>query len=130
MSSLKDALVKAGLRPSKSENERERKTKWDKIKKSARHQDQRNYCESCNLVQPDVERYKHRNRTVDAQWICVSCADKLLIDDQYRVTAQSDFSKRKIFKREYGATQSITDKDFGRPSGRNQTKSFKKGPKR
>jgi len=113
---MKDALMKAGLRPSKGENERNRKTKWDKIKKSARHQDQRNYCESCNLVQPDVERYKHRNRTVDAEWICVSCADKLLIDDQYRITAQSDFSKRQIFKREYGATQKIIDNKFSKQS--------------
>ena len=113
---MKDALMKAGLRPSKGENERNRKTKWDKIKKSARHQDQRNYCESCNLVQPDVERYKHRNRTVDAEWICVSCADKLLIDDQYRITAQSDFSKRQIFKREYGATQKIIDNKLSKQS--------------
>ena len=101
---MKDALIKAGFTPKKGENEREKRKQWDKVKKSVIHQEQRNFCEVCESIQPDVEHYKHRNPTVDAQWICVSCADKNLIDDKFRVTAQSDFSIKKLFKREFGAT--------------------------
>lgn len=104
MSSMKDALIKAGFKPKQKENEREKRAHWEKVKKSVVHQEQRNYCEVCDSVQPDVERYTHRNPTITAQWICVSCADKNLIDDKFRVTAQSDFSVRKLFKREYGMT--------------------------
>ena len=113
MSSLKDALTKAGLKPSKKENDRERRGRWVDVKKSVIHQEQRNYCEVCESVQPDVERYKHRNPIINAQWICVSCADKNLIDDKFRVTAQSDFSKRSIFKREFGQTNK--DVSFRKP---------------
>lgn len=107
MSSMKDALIKAGFKPKQAENERHKRAHWEKVKKSVVHQEQRNYCEVCDSVQPDVERYKHRNPTVTAQWICVSCADKNLIDDKYRVTAQSDFSIKKLFKREYGMTSKL-----------------------
>ncbi len=107
MSSMKDALIKAGFKPKQAENERYKRAHWEKVKKSVVHQEQRNYCEVCDSVQPDVERYKHRNPTVKAQWICVSCADKSLIDDKYRVTAQSDFSIKKLFKREYGMTSKV-----------------------
>ena len=58
----------------------------------------------CESIQPDVERYKHRNPIIQAQWICVSCADKNMIDDKFRVTVQSDFSIKKIFRREFGQT--------------------------
>jgi len=109
MSSMKDALIKAGFKPKQKENEREKRAHWEKVKKSVVHQEQRNYCEVCDSIQPDVERYTHRNPTITAQWICVSCADKNLIDDKFRVTAQSDFSIKKLFKREYG----MTSKDIG-----------------
>ena len=104
MSSLKDALLKAGLKSSKKENDRQRRGKWMDVKKSVVHQEQRNYCEVCESIQPDVERYKHRNPIVSGEWICVSCADKNMIDDKFRVTAQSDFSIKKIFRREFGQT--------------------------
>ncbi len=104
MSSLKDALLKAGLKSSKNENDRQKRKNWVEVKKSVIHQEQRNYCEACESIQPDVERYKHRNPVVDAQWICVSCADKNMIDDKFRVTSQSDFSIKKIFRREFGQT--------------------------
>ena len=109
MSSLKDALLKAGLKSSKNENDRAKRKNWVDVKKSVIHQEQRNYCEACESIQPDVERYKHRNPIVDAQWICVSCADKNMIDDKFRVTSQSDFSIKKIFRREFGQT----NKDAG-----------------
>ena len=105
MGSLKDALKNAGFRQSNQENERERKAKFSKVKNSVNHQAQRNYCEVCETIQPDVEKYNHRNPTITARWICSSCADKNLIDDKFRVTAQSDFSIKKTFKREYGATR-------------------------
>jgi len=104
VSSLKDALLKAGLKSSKNENERQKRKNWVEVKKSVVHQEQRNYCEVCESIQPDVERYKHRNPVIDAQWICVSCADKNMIDDKFRVTVQSDFSIKKVFRREFGQT--------------------------
>ncbi len=110
MKSLKDALLDAGLKQTKSENERPRVNK-KKLKKSELHQSTRNYCEVCTFIQPDVERYKHKNPTVDAQWICCSCADKHQIDDRFRVTHQSDFAKKGSFRREYGATQKFPKKN-------------------
>lgn len=104
---MKDALIKAGFKPKQKENERQKRAHWEKVKKSVVHQEQRNYCEVCDSIQPDVERYKHRNPTITAQWICASCADKNLIDDKYRVTSQSDFSIKKLFKREYGMTSKV-----------------------
>jgi len=121
MGSLKNALKDAGFRQSNQENERERKKKWTKTNKSVSHQEQRNYCEVCDSIQPDVEKYNHRNPTIRVQWICVSCADKNLIDDKFRATAQSDFSMKKTFKREYGATR----KDLSAIEGQNQYKSSK-----
>jgi hypothetical protein len=106
MSSLKDALLKVGLKSSKKENDRQKRGKWMEVKKSVVHQEQRNYCEVCESIQPDVERYKHRNPVVVGEWICVSCADKNMIDDKFRVSAQSDFSIKKIFRREFGQTLS------------------------
>jgi hypothetical protein len=105
MSSIKDALMKAGFRPTKKENERERRPKFEQVQKSVIHQEQRNYCESCHMVQPDVEHYKHRNPTVEAAWICVACADKHMISDDFRVSNQSDFAKRSLFRREFGRTK-------------------------
>ena len=107
MGSLKDALLKAGLSSTKNENHRD-SAKGRERKQSEKHQHARNFCEQCNSTQPDVERYKHRNPTTDAEWICVACADRLMIHDQFRVTQQSDFSKRKMFRREYGETLDLS----------------------
>ncbi len=114
MGSLKDALLKAGIKPTpvakspKAQNEREKIAK-KQITETVIHQEQRNYCEACEQVRPDVELYKHRNPTTDAEWICLRCADQLQILDSFRKTAQSDTSVKKMFRREYGATASITD---------------------
>lgn len=104
MKNLKEALMKIGLKSTKSENERP-KIAHKKLKVSEKHQSIRNFCEVCHLHQPDVEFYKHRNPTVNAEWICCSCVDKNFIDDKFRTTEQSDFSKKRIFRREYGATK-------------------------
>ncbi len=102
---LKDALMKAGLRATQHENERKKPVKWEQPQKSVAHQERRNYCEVCDNVQPDVERYAHKNPLIDAQWICVACADKNMIEDRFRATHQSDFAIRGLFRREYGPTR-------------------------
>lgn len=109
MASLKDALMKAGMKatePAKKQNDREKIAKKN-ITETVSHQVQRNFCEACNQVRPDVEFYKHRNPTTDAEWICVKCADQLQILDKFRQTAQSDTSIKQMFRREYGETMKI-----------------------
>jgi translation initiation factor 2 beta subunit (eIF-2beta)/eIF-5 len=108
MKGLKDALLKAGLKatPDKKEINKRQKTPKKKITSEIKNQVQRNFCEDCDQIQPDVELYKHRNASTDAEWICIRCADRLMIADRFRKTAQSDTSIRKIFRREYGETLS------------------------
>lgn len=109
MKSLKDALLNAGLKPTsdaKSQNVREKVAK-KQMTETVSHQEQRNFCEVCDQVRPDVERYQHRNPTTEAEWICVRCADQLQIADKFRRTAQSETSIKKMFRREYGATENI-----------------------
>lgn len=106
--SLKDQLLKAGLRPTQSPNEREA-IKKKQVTESVLHQEQRNFCEECQQVRPDVELYHHNNPTTEAEWICVKCADQLKIQDTFRQTAQSDTSIKRMFRREHGATRSPDD---------------------
>lgn len=106
--SLKDALLKAGLKSTKSENEREYSGPTKSKKKSELHQQERNFCEVCKLIQPDVERFVHKNPTVDAEWICSACADKEEILDQFRMTHQSEFARVKRYRREFGATKDFS----------------------
>lgn len=124
MSSLKDALLKAGLKSSKTENMRENLGPKKQRKKSELHQQERNFCEVCQLIQPDVERFKHKNPTVDAEWICAACADKEEILDQFRITQQSEFSKAKRYRREFGATKDFSKEQSGpnnrRPHSKNK----------
>ncbi len=109
MASLKDALLKAGMKatePVKKQNDREKIAKKN-VTEEVSHQSQRNFCENCNQVRPDVEFYKHRNPTTEAEWICLKCADQLHILDKFRQTAQSDASIKQMFRREYGETIKI-----------------------
>lgn len=111
MGSLKDQLLKAGLKATptpKVQNQRKEIPK-KKVTESVIHQKQRNFCEECQQTYPDVELYHHRNKTTEAEWMCVRCADKLKIADTFRQTAQSDTSIKKLFRREYGATRSPAD---------------------
>jgi RNase P subunit RPR2 len=111
MSIMKDALLKAGLKETakpKAQNEREVIAK-KKVTETIIHQEQRNFCEECQQVLPDVELYYHRNPTTEAEWICVKCADRLKIPDTDRQTAQSDTSIKKMFRREHGATRNPND---------------------
>lgn len=115
--SLKDALAKAGLKTTKSQNERTRKPKKE-VAKVERHQETRIFCEVCETTQQDVERYNHKNRLIDAEWICVNCADKNSIHDDFRFTQQSHASKNRSFKRFYGPTKDFSKEKIvkGRPS--------------
>lgn len=104
---MKDLLLKAGFKETtkpKAQNEREVIAK-KKVTEAIVHQEQRNFCEECQQVRPDVELYYHNNPTTEAEWICVKCADRLKIADSTRQTAQSDTSIRKMFRREHGATR-------------------------
>lgn len=119
--SLKDAFLKAGIKPSvdpttkaKEQNVREKINK-KKITETVIHQGQRNYCEACEQVRPDVEQYHHRNPTTEAEWICVRCADQLQIPDTFRKSAQSDTSIRKMFRREFGATINVESNSQSKP---------------
>lgn len=100
--SLKDALLNAGLRSSKTANERE-KVQGRPAKKSEMHQRARTFCEVCERDLPDVERYRHPS--VEAEWICIACADRNMIDDKFRRSHQSEMADKGMFKRFYGATR-------------------------
>lgn len=111
MGSMKDALAKIGIKEAPkpvAPNQRAKIAK-KKVTEDVVHQEQRNFCEACDQVRPDVELYKHRNPTTEAEWICVRCADQLQIADTFRKTAQSDTAIRKMFRREYGATLNPND---------------------
>ncbi len=125
-STLKDALLQIGIRSSKAANERS-KIKGRQEKQSEKHQKTRTFCEICASDHADVEHYKHRNPTIDARWICLSCADKNMIDDKFRVTEQSEFSLKKCFKRFYGATRSFHGFE-GQTSNPKTSIARKKGP--
>jgi hypothetical protein len=71
------------------------------VKKHEHHFKTRNFCDQCQKTLPDVELYEQRGRT---KWMCVLCADELMILDENRRTAQSDFSKKGMFRRQYGRT--------------------------
>lgn len=114
MGIMKDALLKAGLKPTaqpkaaKDENKRE-EIKKKKLTEEIIHQGQRNFCEECEQVRPDVELYYHHNPTTEAEWICVKCADRLKIGDDTRQTAQSDTSIKQMFRREHGFTRPASE---------------------
>ena len=107
--SLKDALQNLGLRSSKAANERARAPRGRREWASEKHQRARTFCEVCEGDHGDVEHYRHKNPTLtQAQWICLGCADKHMIDDGDRTTHQSELSRGGRFKRFYGATRNFS----------------------
>ena len=151
--SLKDALLKVGIKPTEkkaAQNERPRPkpapaTPYVAPKKSQDqiNQEQRNFCEVCEQICPDVELYFHRNTSLNAKWICIHCADVNMIPDSVRQTMQSDVARKGIFKREFGETRRVVtpqaqqSRPDGRPaqrphdSGRpgDRTGQYNKGPR-
>ncbi|HAZ13226.1 MAG: hypothetical protein A2X86_00650 [Bdellovibrionales bacterium GWA2_49_15] len=105
MGSMKDALLKAGIKPVTVENERPKRPVKEVVTKSVAHQMARDFCEVCEMIMPDVEKYRHRNPTTTAEWICIGCADKIEIHDDTRQTCQSEYAKKGIFKRFFGPTK-------------------------
>ncbi len=98
MASLKDVFIKAGIKTARQENERKKP-----LTKKQSHQAFRNFCEHCQQICPDVELYFHKNRLLgNAQWLCIKCADDFLVPDLLRQTAQSESSRKKIFRRYAG----------------------------
>ena len=106
--SLKEALEKAGLKSSVQKRKEAPMTRSSaKNGKKMHDHHYRTECDACRRTAPDVERYDHRNRSVEGNWLCVVCADQYQISDDFRRTAQSDFSKRRMFVRNYGHTRKI-----------------------
>ena len=106
--SLADALKNAGLESSEKEYDKKSGKKKKKpangnTKKHDHHL--RTECELCRKSAPDVERYEHTNRSIDANWLCIPCADRLSISDECRQTNQSDFAMKKTFARQFGRTK-------------------------
>ena len=108
--SLKDALLKAGMKSSPPVSKRPKENQRTFIKKKTddqRNQEQRNFCEVCETICPDVEYYAHHIPSLEARWICCRCADIKMIPDSCRTTAQSDVCRKGIFKREFGETKRL-----------------------
>jgi hypothetical protein len=108
---MKEALMKAGLISKDTEAREKEKARKEKIEKKgpAQHGIHQHHirtdCGHCKKNQPDVEFYEHTNRSVEAKWLCIPCADKAWIKDECRQTNQSSHSKSGIFRREFGATK-------------------------
>jgi len=109
--SLKDALMQAGL-VDKDQPERDKeKKRRENIQKKGPEQTGihthhiRTDCDQCKNCSPDVEFYEHRNRQLTAKWLCVECADKFSISDDFRQTKQSSHAKSGMFRRFYGHTK-------------------------
>jgi len=104
VANMKEALLKAGIKATSSENERPKVKPVEKTKNEV-FQEQRNFCEVCQKTYPDVGFYKHVNRQIlAAKWLCCKCADEYMIPDETRTSKQSDYSKMGIFTRRYGRT--------------------------
>jgi hypothetical protein len=118
---LQQALIKAGLVKEKLPEKKPEKTTILKSGKShapsppvtakpgfierKHHHHLRTLCDACQKSGPDVEYYEHKNRSLDAKWLCVKCADTYNIPDNCRETMQSQFSITGRFIRNYGATK-------------------------
>jgi hypothetical protein len=108
--SLADQLKQAGFKSSddsSKKNQGKKKPSPSEAKPAVKTHEHhhRTECDYCRKTAPDVEKYDHRNRSLSGQWLCIPCADRLCIDDSCRQTAQSDFSMRRMFARQYGRTK-------------------------
>lgn len=112
---LQQALIKAGLvskekaeqltRQKKPQRGRPGPDKKPGFIEGKHHHHLRTECEACNKSSPDVEYYQHSNRSLEARWLCVTCADHYKIHDDCRQTVQSSHAQSKLFRRSYGPTK-------------------------
>jgi hypothetical protein len=110
MSSLKQALQKAGFASTDQNKIVERQIKKAPPKNAgvdADAQSMRNQCENCQKFTSDVEHYMHRHRLVKGYWLCLKCVDANCISDDVRDTAQSTQARSGRFLREYGHTKTV-----------------------
>lgn len=108
--SLKEALEKAGLKSSRRENEQKKKQKVSRQPTEVeKHHQHRSFCDCCKKTAPDVEFYKHNNPSIQANWLCIVCADKHFIPDDTRQSNQSAFAMRGTFRRRYGRTKKFSN---------------------
>jgi hypothetical protein len=109
--SLKDALIKAGVVSKDNIDLEKEKVRREKIQSKGPSQEGihahhiRTDCDHCRKNASDVEYYEHFNRSIEAKWLCMVCADKGWIKDDCRQTNQSSHSKSGVFRREFGATK-------------------------
>lgn len=109
--SLKDAMLKAGLVSKEKVEKDKAKDQRKKLNKKGPQQSGvhkhhiHTDCGVCKRPAPDVEYYEHRNRSVDAKWLCLECADRLSIHDDFRQTNQSQQAMSNRFLRQYGPTK-------------------------
>lgn len=103
-SSMKDALIKAGL-VSKETIRKEKVENTDVKQKGIHEHHLKTYCPQCNKNAEDVEYYNHTNRSLKSPWLCLVCADKFNIHDDMRQTQQSPTSRAGRFQRFYGPTK-------------------------
>lgn len=106
MNQLKRALLKAGFASTEQMVVKERQPK----KKVPLSEEQKGHeirvqCEVCMNFTNDIERYDHRDRRIDKQWLCVKCADEHQITDECRSTHQSPNARSGSFRRQYGRTK-------------------------
>jgi len=111
MGSLKDALGKAGFKETKKVTVKKNKDENAK-KVDHTHQQHQNFCGSCSKTTPDVEHYENRQGRAEL-WLCCQCADDKMIDDNLRITAQSEYSRQAIFRRQFGRTKRFSKEMIG-----------------
>ncbi|MBI2083413.1 MAG: hypothetical protein HYT76_07560 [Deltaproteobacteria bacterium] len=112
---LQQAMIKAGLVSKKKveeltnqESPKRGRPSGDKkpgFIEGKHHHHLRTECEACKKSSPDVEYYEHRNQSLVAKWLCLTCADYYKIHDDCRQTVQSSHSQSKLFRRSYGPTK-------------------------
>lgn len=105
MEQMKKALQKAGFFTTEQQKVKERPRKNVQLDAERKGHEIRSQCDHCEEFKPNVEMYDHRNRAIEARWLCVKCADTNNISDDFRSTTQSPDSRSGTFNRQYGHTR-------------------------
>ncbi len=105
MDQMKKALQKAGIFSSEQHKPKERQRKDVQLDAERKGHEIRTQCAHCEEFKSNVELYEHKNRAVQAKWLCVKCADVNNISDDFRMTTQSPDARSGMFNRSYGHTR-------------------------